>query len=136
MTTPASSGTVLLIDDEEDFRKVIAWRLEREGNYRVLTAPDGPAGLVLASQHHPDAVLVDFTMPKMNGHAVLKSLKDDSGTKDIPVIMLTSMGEEQKVAESISLGAMSHMAKWSDAKQLLDEVKMAVARHRAAHPDA
>ena len=125
--------TILLIDDEADFRNVIAWKLERGGQYKVMKATDGASGVALAKQHHPDVILTDFTMPQMNGHDVLRHIRADPGTKDIPVIVLTSLGAEQKMADSMNLGATCHVEKWADSKILLEEIKTAIAKHRAAH---
>ncbi len=124
----------MLIDDEADFRNVIRWRLEREGHYNVLVAPDGQTGVVLAMEHHPDVILTDFTMPRMNGHEVLQALRANPQTKHIPVILLTSLGSEQKVADSIAMGAACHVEKWADSKTLLGEVSLAFSKHRQVHP--
>jgi CheY-like chemotaxis protein len=79
-------------------------------------------------------------MPRMNGHEVLQALRANPQTKHIPVILLTSLGSEQKVADSMTLGAACHVEKWADSKVLLGEVKMALQKHRQLHtskgPDA
>ncbi len=133
MPEPASAGTVLLIEDEADFRNVMRWRLEKEGHYKVLDASDGQSGVAIAIQHHPDVILTDYTMPRMNGHEVLQALRANPQTEHIPVILLTSLGSEQKVADSLAFGAVCHIEKWADSKTLLEEVRVAISKHRQVH---
>ncbi len=134
MPQPALAGTVLLIEDEADFRNVMRWRLEKEGHYKVLDAADGQSGIAMAIQHHPDVILTDYTMPRMNGHEVLQALRANQQTEHIPVILLTSLGSEQKVADSLAFGAACHVEKWADSKILLKEVQVAIVKHRQFHP--
>jgi DNA-binding response OmpR family regulator len=133
MTDTAPSGTVLIIDDEPDFLKFAKVRLEREGSFKVLTAMKAEAGLNLAKAAHPDVVLLDLMMPSIDGHEVLRRLKEDPTTKDIPVIMLTSVGMDEKIASSLSLGASCHLMKPYNPKELLKEVGLAISRHRQTH---
>ena len=132
--TTSPQPSVLLIDDEADFRNVVAWRLQREGSFKVMMAENGQAGLLMAKQQHPDVVVTDFTMPDMTGHQVLKQLRGLPATADIPVILLTSHGGNDQINESLKLGAVCHVEKWSDGQVLLEEIKLAIARHRTAHP--
>lgn len=127
-------GTVLVIDDEPDFLKITSLRLSQQGNFTVLTAQDGQSGLEIARASHPDVMLVDLVMPRgMDGHQVLQRLKEDHATADIPVIILSSVGEPQEVSTSLRLGAVCHMTKPFDLNELFRELKLAVMRHRQAH---
>jgi len=129
-------GTVLLVDDETAFLKVASWRLAQQGHYKVLTAQDGQAGLAVARNGHPDVILLDLMMPKMNGHQVLQALKDDPKTRDIPVIMLSAVGDQRQIELSLSLGAACHMTKPYDSNELFKEMNLAIMRHREAHKAA
>jgi CheY-like chemotaxis protein len=124
-------GVVLLVDDEPDFLKVAAWRLQREG-FLVYTENNGKDALAAARTRKPDVVILDYMMPQMNGYMVLEQLKADPATADIPVIILTAMGSEQKMADSLERGAVCHMAKPYDAKELIHEVRLAVAKKKSA----
>ncbi len=132
MPEGSTQATVLLIDDEETILKMAGQRLRHFG-YRVLIASNGTIGLALAKSEHPDAILLDVNMPTMNGNMVLKSLKADSRTKDISVIMLTAAGSERDITNTIASGAVCYLMKPYQAKELLDEVALAVERHRTIH---
>ena len=133
MPEPAEvKARVLLIDDEPDVLKTVGRRLEQQG-YAVLTAPDGFTGLKVARTEHPDVILLDIIMPHLDGHEVLQQLKRDPLTEDIPVLMLTAKIAERDMAESIKLGAVCHITKPYQSQELLEEVKLAVQRHRDKH---
>lgn len=127
--------TVLFIDDEANARKVIKLLLEREG-YRVLTAANGEEGLVLAKVEHPDVILLDLMMPKMNGHEALKRLKEDLDTNDIPVIVVSAKLGENDIATSFRLGALYHVEKPYETQDLLQKITVAVQRSGGDEPAA
>lgn len=114
-----------MIDDEANARKLAKLLLEREG-YRVLTAADGEEGLILAKVKQPDVILLDIIMPKMSGHETLRRLRDDQDMKDIPVIMVTARGSEQGIAASFRLGAVFHIEKPYETKDLLQKIQVAL----------
>lgn len=118
--------TVLMIDDEANARKLAKLLLEREG-YRVLTAANGEEGLILAKVQQPDVVLLDILMPKTSGHEVLRRLQEDQDLKDIPVIIVTARRGEQGIAASFRLGAVSHIEKPYETKDLLQKIQVALA---------
>lgn len=80
--------SVLLIDDDEQFLELVDDTLQM-AQITVHTATNGPDGLKLAREHKPDVILLDVTMPEMDGLAVLNELKNDDETAGIPVFMLT-----------------------------------------------
>lgn len=114
--------TILLIDDEAGARKLVKLVLEREG-FRVLTAPNGEEGLSVAKLEHPDVILLDLIMPKMDGHEALRQLKNDPATHTIPVIVLTAKGAERDLATSVRLGAACHLEKPYETKELLQKIQ-------------
>lgn len=123
--------TVLFIDDEQDVRKLVQLALQ-QGGYRVLTAENGPIGLRMSRAERPDVILLDIVMPGMDGHEVLRQLRADPLTKDIPVIMLTALGGDRNVAASLELGAVCHIEKPCQTQDLLQEVKLAIQKRRNA----
>ena len=82
---------ILIIDDEEDFCRVVKINLESQGNFNVDFATDGKKGIKLAKKIHPDLILLDICMPGIDGVEVLKILKKDMKTIKIPVVMLTAL---------------------------------------------
>lgn len=84
-----SGKTILLVDDEPDFVKMVKMRVEANG-YEAVTAFDGVEGLKIAREVEPDLILLDVMMPRKDGYTVLRELKKDESTKNIPVIALTA----------------------------------------------
>lgn len=126
----ASKGTILIIDDETGSRKVLKLLLEDEA-YEVLTTGDGEEGLVLAKVKHPHVILLDVIMPKMNGYEVLHRLKSDPDTQRIPVIMLTARATEKDIHASFESGAVFHVEKPFETKDLLQKIKVALLEGQA-----
>ena len=116
---------VLMIDDESNARKMAKLLLEREG-FRVVTAANGEEGLLLAKVEQPSVILLDLMMPKLNGHETLKRLRGDQDTQHIPVIMITARGTEHDIAASFRLGAVFHVEKPYETKDLLQKIQIAV----------
>ena len=96
---------ILLIDDEEDMRKLLKIRFEQE-NFNVVTADDGDIGAKTAEQEVPDLILLDIMMPKMDGFSCLKEIRKLPKTKDIPVLMLSGK-EEEKVRDLFAFQKIS-----------------------------
>ena len=117
--------TVLMIDDENNSRKIAKLLLEREG-LRVLTAGNGEEGLILAKVERPHVVLLDVMMPKVNGYETLKRLREDQDTRSIPVIMVTARGTEHDIATAFRLGAVFHIEKPYETQDLLQKITVAL----------
>ena len=94
----SAQPTLLCIDDEESGLRVRKWLFESEG-FRVFTATDGPAGIDLFKAHPVDAVIVDYSMPKMDGVAVAETLKKMRST--VPIIMLSAYPLPAEANQSI-----------------------------------
>ncbi len=94
--------TILLVEDNELNRDMLSRRLVRKG-YRVLTAEDGQVGVDLATAELPDVVLMDMSLPVMDGWEATRTLKSNPRTRSIPVIALTAhamSGDEKKAYEA------------------------------------
>ena len=81
-----NKGTILLIEDEESFRTIFGDVIRRDG-YEILEAEDGEIGWKLAKDKKPDLVLLDLVLPKLRGLEVLKKIRSDETTTDIPVLI-------------------------------------------------
>jgi CheY-like chemotaxis protein len=97
--------TVLAIDDDKSATDLIQLILESEG-YRVLKANDGKHGVEIAVREHPDLIILDIVMPEMSGFDVAQELKQIPASRDIPIIILTSMDidetEQAELSEFVS----------------------------------
>ncbi|WP_082930800.1 GGDEF domain-containing response regulator [Shewanella woodyi] len=100
---------ILIIDDARDNRALLSELLMPE--YKVLLAKDGVQGLNLACKHSPDLILLDVIMPGINGHQVIKSLKSDESTMDIPVIFISSKISTKDEKIGLDLGAVDYITK-------------------------
>lgn len=83
--------TVLVVEDDDAIREVTQLALESVAGWRVLTAPHGAAGLQMAREHAPDAILLDMMMPDLHGLEVFERLQADEATRDIPVVLVTAL---------------------------------------------
>jgi DNA-binding response OmpR family regulator len=111
---------IIVLEDEQVLQKALSIELLGAG-FEVLSALDGEAGLALVKKELPDLVLLDLTMPKMNGFDVLKNLKEDATTKSIPVIILSNLGQDEDKEKGLSLGATDYYVKSSTDLSLLTE---------------
>jgi signal transduction histidine kinase/DNA-binding response OmpR family regulator len=107
MPAEQAQGTILVIDDERSARELIGNALAKEG-YAVIAAAGGRDGLRLARERRPDAIILDVIMPDVDGWAVLRALKTDADLADIPVILVTMLGERDM---GLALGAADHLTK-------------------------
>ncbi len=87
--------TILIIDDEEDFCYFVKKNLEAISNYEIITTTKGKKGIQIARKKKPDLILLDIMMPGIDGLEVLKRLKKNENTQNIPVIMLTAKDEDE-----------------------------------------
>jgi DNA-binding response OmpR family regulator len=109
---------ILFIEDESALQKTLGEILKQEG-YGVVSALDGEVGLRLAKDEKPDLILLDLILPKIHGIDVLKKLKEDKETKEIPVIVLTNLEGIKDVDGAVQLGATTYLVK---AQYTLEEV--------------
>ena len=101
---------IIVADDDRMFRKVAETTLRRQG-YDVATASDGEEALQLIRSERPDMIILDLIMPKLQGFDVLTILKQDTLTSAIPVIVLSSLTQEQDKQEALDLGAVAYFNK-------------------------
>lgn len=116
MNDPAPTTTALLIDDEAYFRKFVAQVLAPALVGRVVEARDGQEGLRLFQEQSPDVVLLDISMPQMDGLRTLHALRALSPAT--PIIMLTSLSQEAVVEQCVGEGATYFIRKDVPARQL------------------
>ncbi len=118
--------TILFIEDESALQKTFGEVLSQEG-YEMISALDGEIGLRLAKTKKPDLILLDLVLPKAHGFEVLKRLKEDKETKDIPVIVLTNLEGIGDVDRAIELGATTYLVKANySLEEVLEKIKKAL----------
>ncbi len=102
--------TILIADDEPSIRILIHTTLENP-ECRILEASTGTSAVAMIQRLLPDVVILDWMMPGLNGMEVLRTLREDPRTVDIPVIMVTAMGQEKQRAEGLAAGARAYLVK-------------------------
>ena len=125
---------ILLIDDDPDFIASVTIILENNG-YKVKTSYTGEEGIISARNENPDIILLDVMLPGKDGYNVCKELKDDDKTKSIPIIMLTSIGQNITEPEYAKALAITHKAdeyieKPVEAKELLKRIRKLIGPMR------
>jgi DNA-binding response OmpR family regulator len=117
---------VLIIDDEEMGAMALQRVLEVVPERKVSIALDGESGLIAARTEPPDLIMLDILMPKMDGWEVLRELKEDKRTHDIPVIVLTAVDDEAAIKEALYEYNASYITKPADARALEAAVQYAL----------
>jgi CheY-like chemotaxis protein len=112
---------VLVIDDDPAQRRLLE-RMLGARDYRVLTAADGEAGVEVAAASHPDLILLDVMMPRLNGYQACRALKGQAGTAAIPIIMLTTKDQPADAFWAAEVGADLFLHKPIDLPLLFAEI--------------
>ena len=103
---------ILVIEDEQILLRALNVELLSQG-FEVLSAKDGETGLRLINEEKPGLVLLDLILPKMHGFEVLKAIKSNEDTREIPVIILSNLGQDSDIKKGLELGAEGYFIKAS-----------------------
>ena len=114
---------ILVVEDEEGLRKIFKKYLEPE--YEVILACDGKEGVDLAGEQKPNLILLDLRMPKLDGLSVLRLLKMSEKTVEIPVVIISAIGESDSLLDAQLIGALDYLIKPFD----LADVRRMVERY-------
>jgi len=125
-------STVLVVDDMPIFRDPIAASLRLAG-YDTLCAADGAAALALARVRRPDVVLLDVSMPVMDGFEFLRELRRDPRLADVPVILLTAASDRKSILEAGKLGVKDYLLK---SRFSLSDLMSRVGKYAQPRPTA
>ncbi|MGH9462529.1 MAG: response regulator [Vicinamibacteria bacterium] len=121
-TTNNSPKTVLLVEDNEDNLVVYRTILEHVG-YKVIEARDGEEGVNQARKEMPDLILMDISIPKMDGWEATQRLKSDAATRGIPIIALTAHALEEDRQKAQQAGCDGYLAKPVEPRRVVQEVE-------------
>ncbi len=113
---------VLIVDDELAIVRVLRDRLEMEG-FEVLAAYDGAQGVEVARRERPDLIIMDVTMPNMDGLTAAQLLRQYPETAHIPIVMLTARGQESDEKAGYQAGAVRYFTKPFSPRQLVREIQ-------------
>lgn len=101
---------ILIVEDDDFLLQMYAAKLELE-NFTVYTATTGPQGLKVSQKELPDLILLDLNLPEMDGFEVLRKLKTESTTKNIPILILTNYAQKENIDRCLDLGAEDYLIK-------------------------
>ncbi|MGB2762369.1 MAG: response regulator [Minisyncoccales bacterium] len=101
---------ILIIEDDRFLRKIIVKKLTLEG-FQTLEALDGEEGMKKTKEEKPALVLLDLVLPRINGFKVLSHIKKDQETSNIPIIILSNLGQREEIEKGLRLGAHDYMIK-------------------------
>ncbi|EFI35114.1 response regulator receiver protein [Desulfonatronospira thiodismutans ASO3-1] len=115
---------ILMVDDSKTVRNLIAFIVKKEG-FHVTTAEDGLDALEkLYAASNVDLIITDINMPRMDGFTFVQNLREQEAFRDVPVIILSTEGQEKDKEQGLSLGANLYMVKPAQPEWLLKNVKM------------
>lgn len=120
----------LVVEDEEVLLRAIYLSLHGEG-YTVATATDGESALNMANRLKPDVILLDLLLPKMDGFEFLKKIKAIPSLKNIPVIVLSNLGDDADISKAKKLGAVDYFVKAdTDLAVLSKKIKAILSQNK------
>lgn len=102
---------ILVVEDNEDTREILLYRIKSMGNYEIQVASNGKEALAIAERFAPDLIIMDLKMPVMDGWEATKTLRQTQWGKNLPVIALTAQAMEKDEEKAISSGCSDYMAK-------------------------
>lgn len=118
------SKHILIVDDSKTVRNLVAFIMKKEG-FKVTTAEDGLDGLEkLYSASEVDLIVSDVNMPRMDGLTFIKTVREQDAYKDIPIVVLSTEGQDKDIQTGLTVGANLYMVKPAQPEKLVRNVKM------------
>ena len=124
--TPPPMPLILIVDDSPTEVHVMQTALQRHG-FRTVAAGDGAEGVRLAREMHPDLIFMDVVMPGINGFQATRTLSNDPQTRAIPIVMVTSKGQQTDRIWGLRQGAIDYLVKPVSGTDLVEKAQAALA---------
>ncbi len=115
------ASKILIVDDDAGIRLLLSKFLQRQG-FEIITAEDGLEGVEMAKEHHPDLVLLDVVMPRMNGLTAARLIKFYKPLSDVPIIFLTAKDAQKEIDLAEAARADVYITKPFDVRQVVEVV--------------
>ncbi len=119
---------VLVAEDEPDIRMLTCFSL-RYGGFDVVEAADGLEAVRLAEREHPDAILLDVRMPRMDGLTACKEIKANPKLAHIPIVFLSALGQDAEIDNGKEAGAVAYILKPYVPDELIAQMRKIIAEH-------
>ncbi|GAB1411263.1 response regulator [Desulfovibrionales bacterium] len=115
---------ILIVDDSKTVRNLVAFIMKKEG-FKVTMAEDGLDGLEkLYASTGIDLIISDINMPRMDGYTFIKTVREQDNYRDVPIVVLSTEGQEKDIQAGLNLGANMYMVKPAQPEKMLRNVKM------------
>jgi CheY-like chemotaxis protein len=125
---------ILLVDDSSTALLMEKAILSRRRDFDLVTARDGEEAVALSLAEHPDLILMDVMMPKMNGFEACRRIRTDPATRNIPIIMVTTRGEIDNLEAGYASGCNDYVTKPINGLELLSKLEDLLGHEREARP--
>ena len=123
--------TILVVDDTPELLRAVTFALERLGGYKVVTAPDGIQGLEQVLAIRPDCVVIDVRMPGLNGYQLVRALRGDPATMNLPLIILSALVQPKDRLEGLHAGVDFYLSKPLDPRELVQAIRFAIQQNES-----
>ena len=118
------SKHILIVDDSKTIRNLVAFIMKKEG-FTISTAEDGLDGLEkLYAAEHIDLIVSDINMPRMDGFTFIKTVREQDAYRDVPIVVLSTEGQDHDIQMGLSLGANLYMVKPAQPDKMVKNVRM------------
>jgi len=115
---------ILIVDDSKTVRNLVAFIMKKEG-FKVTSAEDGLDGLEkLYSMEKVDLIISDVNMPRMDGFTFIKTVREQETYRDVPIVILSTEGQEKDIQQGLGLGANLYMVKPAQPEKMVKNVRM------------
>ena len=131
---PDQPALILVVEDDDSQRDILDYNLKRTG-YQTLVASDGDEAEVLLAEESPDLALLDWMLPGVSGLELARRIRARKSTRDIPIIMLTALGEVEDMVRGLDVGADDYIVKPYSTAELLARIRSALRRIRPDESD-
>lgn len=119
---------ILIVDDSRTVRNLVAFIMKKEG-FKVTMAEDGLDGLEkLYSSSGVDLIISDINMPRMDGFSFIKNIREQEAYRDLPVVILSTEGQEKDIKQGVSLGANLYMVKPAQPEEMVKNIRMLLGK--------
>ncbi|MBF0482207.1 MAG: response regulator [Desulfovibrionaceae bacterium] len=115
---------ILIVDDSKTVRNLVAFIMKKEG-FKVIIAEDGLDGLEkLYTEEKVDLIISDINMPRMDGFTFIRTVREQEAYRDVPIVVLSTEGQEKDIQKGLGLGANLYMVKPAQPETMVKNVKM------------
>lgn len=118
----------MLICDDDMFVRLLVGKVFENSEFEILEAKDGRTGVEAARRHKPDLIIMDYSMPSMNGYEAIKEIRKEDSCASIPVIFLTGLNIEPEIKEKLKTEVVVYLVKPFEKSEIMEAVELALGK--------